>query len=55
MALVVGSWVVVTTSAPLTGLSGDDAPVTGSDSDVGADCRTVAASPTFVEGVAEVV
>lgn len=50
----------MTTSVPLTGLSGDDAPVTGSDSGVGAtgvdpDCGAVTASPTFVEGVAEVV
>lgn len=50
----------MTTSVPLTGLSGDDAPGTGSDSGVGAtgvdpDWRAVMASPSFVEGVAEVV
>lgn len=59
-AVVVGSWVLVTTSVPRTDLSGDGAPVTGSDAGVGAidvdaECRTVTASSTFVEGVAEVV
>lgn len=56
MALVVGSWVLVTASVSRTALSGDGDPVTGSGSGVGAtdvdaEWRTV----TVVEGVAEVV
>lgn len=54
------SWVFVTMLEPLPGLSGDDDTVIGSDSGVGAtevdtECRTVTASSTFAEGVAEVV
>lgn len=53
------SWVFVT-SAPLPSLSGDDDTMIGSDSGVGAtevgtECRTLTASSTLAEGVAEVV